>query len=223
MAFIREKRKNKFTQVPNEMLQSFDLSFPAKGLLSTMLSYPDDWKFYESYFVKMSPKEGKDAVHTIIEELKAKGYLTMSKQKRDKSTGRWGDKDWIIHEIPVKQESHRCGFTDVGSTVNGSAVNGKPATTNTNQTNTNSTNTNNNIDDDDSPTQKSIKYFEKIARQQISDSNKELLVDYSKKLDAMFFEIMGRVTAKVADPFSGISNPTNYLFKCLYDAKEGKK
>ena len=76
-SFIRRKRKEeKFTRLPNEMLRNDNLSWKARGLLSYMLSMPDDWVFYETELVKHSKKDGLTALRTAIKELKQYGYVT---------------------------------------------------------------------------------------------------------------------------------------------------
>jgi hypothetical protein len=63
-----------FTQVRNDVARDRELSYKARGLLITMLSYPDYWRFRIDDLVKGSP-DGRHAVTTGLKELEQRGYL----------------------------------------------------------------------------------------------------------------------------------------------------
>ncbi|MDO0823093.1 hypothetical protein [Desulfosporosinus nitroreducens] len=46
MIYRTNKTKNNFTQIDNNLIDDKSLSYGAKGILSYLLSKPDDWKFY---------------------------------------------------------------------------------------------------------------------------------------------------------------------------------
>lgn len=72
----------------NYHLRDKELSLKAKGLLSVMLSLPDDWNYSASGLVSIC-KEGETAVKKAIAELKAKGYLIVTKKMANETlTGR---------------------------------------------------------------------------------------------------------------------------------------
>lgn len=75
---VKAKRKNKFTILPNEVLQNPNLSFRAKGLLSYILSLPEDWVIYVDELSNHS-SEGRDAVRTAFRELQKHGYIVSVK------------------------------------------------------------------------------------------------------------------------------------------------
>jgi len=56
------------------MLKDSYLSDKARGLLCRMLSYRDDWQFYESELIKGS-SDGRRSIHAAILELIEKGYI----------------------------------------------------------------------------------------------------------------------------------------------------
>lgn len=53
----------------NHHFKNKDLSLKAKGLLSLMLSLPEDWNYNMQGLVSLS-RNGIDAVRLVIEELK---------------------------------------------------------------------------------------------------------------------------------------------------------
>ena len=65
--FKIEKNKN-YTIMSNHHLRDKELSYKAKGLLSFMLSLPEDWNYSINGLVKVS-KEGKKAIRAMLEEL----------------------------------------------------------------------------------------------------------------------------------------------------------
>ena len=75
--FKVEKRKN-YTIMSNHHLQNKNLSLKAKGLLSYMLSLPEDWD-YSLAGLEANCKESKTALTTALNELKANGYVKIEK------------------------------------------------------------------------------------------------------------------------------------------------
>lgn len=74
--YIKRKRKeDNFTRLPNEMLRDDRISWKARGLLSYMLSMPDDWVFYDEELIKHSKKDGTTSLKSAIKELKEFGYF----------------------------------------------------------------------------------------------------------------------------------------------------
>jgi hypothetical protein len=84
------------------------MSLKAKGLLSLMLSLPDDWNYSISGLVKLS-KDGKDSVMSALSELEKFGYLSRSKVINEK--GQFSGMEYNIFEepqqdIPVAEKQH---------------------------------------------------------------------------------------------------------------------
>ena len=73
------------------------MSLKAKGLLSLMLSLPDDWNYSVSGLVTLS-KDGKDSVMSALAELEKFGYLTRERQVDSK--GRFAGIEYNIYEEP---------------------------------------------------------------------------------------------------------------------------
>lgn len=100
MAVVREEHTCNYTTMSNHYLRDKQLSLKAKGLLSVMLSLPDDWN-YSIRGLSTICKDGVDAIRGAVQELEAGGYLVRS-HKRGKS-GRIEDIEYMIYEEPVRQ------------------------------------------------------------------------------------------------------------------------
>ena len=94
---FREDNKVNYTKVSNELLKDKELSLPAKGLLITMLSLPDDWS-YSTLGLTSIVKESKNTIHRLLKELESKNYL-IRKSVRD-GKGRFVKYDYVIYELP---------------------------------------------------------------------------------------------------------------------------
>lgn len=78
MSVFRVHKTKDFTVLSNHHLRDKGLSLQAKGLLSVMLSLPDDWKYSIRGLVAIS-KEGEKAIKSTLDELKEHGYLVVTK------------------------------------------------------------------------------------------------------------------------------------------------
>lgn len=97
MSIMRVHKTKNFTVMSNYHFKEKSMSLKAKGLLSLMLSLPDDWNYSISGLVKLS-KDGKDSVMSALAELEKFGYL-----KRDRLTdskGRFAGVEYHIYEEP---------------------------------------------------------------------------------------------------------------------------
>lgn len=103
MAVFRVHKSRDFTVMSNHHLRDNTLTLKAKGLLSVILSLPDDWKYSIAGLAAIC-KEGTSAVKSALQELTDAGYVTVTKLYPDKtSTGRI-EYVYDIHEKPqVKQ------------------------------------------------------------------------------------------------------------------------
>ena len=81
----------------NYHLRDPNLSNKARGLLSTMLSLPDNWDYTTRGLAKIC-KDGVDGITAQLKELEQYGYLVRHRI-RD-STGRITDMEYIIYERP---------------------------------------------------------------------------------------------------------------------------
>lgn len=83
MAVLRKAHKSNFTVIDNQVFKS-NLSLKARGLLSTMLSLPDNWNFSAKGLSAILPSDGESAIRSAIKELETSGYLTRERIRDDK-------------------------------------------------------------------------------------------------------------------------------------------
>ena len=86
----------------NHHLRNMEISLKAKGLLSVMLSLPDNWD-YTIKGLSIINKEGLDSIRSTIHELEVAGYVER-KRTRD-PRGRFHTSEYIIREKPVSPVS----------------------------------------------------------------------------------------------------------------------
>ena len=99
MAVFRVEKTRDFTVMSNHHLRNPRLSLKAKGLLSLMLSLPEDWD-YTTKGLAYICKDGIDAISTTLRELEEQGYLTRERVRM--ANGRLGTVEYTIHEQPQK-------------------------------------------------------------------------------------------------------------------------
>jgi len=103
MAVFRVEKTQNYTVMSNHHLRNKALSLKSKGLLSQILSLPENWD-YTLVGLSHINREKLDAIREAVRELEKAGYITRSRL-RDES-GQLRGADYIIHELPqtVKQE-----------------------------------------------------------------------------------------------------------------------
>lgn len=97
MAVCRVEKNKNYTTMSNYHLRDPCLSNKARGLLSTMLSLPDNWDYTTRGLAKIC-KDGVDGITAQLKELEQYGYL-IRHRIRD-SNGRIVDMEYIIYERP---------------------------------------------------------------------------------------------------------------------------
>ena len=97
MAVFRVERNKGYTVMSNHHLRNKELSLKAKGLLSQMLSLPEDWD-YTLKGLSLINREKIDAIREAIKELERAGYIVRSRERDEK--GRLRGTDYIIYEQP---------------------------------------------------------------------------------------------------------------------------
>jgi len=73
------------------------LSMKAKGLLSMMLSFSDDWQYSLNGLAAIS-KEGLTAIRAMVQELEDSGYLVRRRLRNEQ--GRLANIEYDIYEYP---------------------------------------------------------------------------------------------------------------------------
>ena len=124
MAVFRVERNRGYTVMSNHHLRNKELSLKAKGLLSQMLSLPEDW---DNTLAGLSliNKESIDAIRTAIWELEKAGYITR-RQGRDER-GKMTAIEYTIYEQPQPPE--------LDSPILENPISAKPTTENPTQLN----------------------------------------------------------------------------------------
>lgn len=100
MAIFRVEKERNYTVMSNVHLKDKGISLKAKGLLSVILSLPEDWN-YTTRGLAAICKEGVDSIGAALRELESAGYLTRHRL-RDRS-GRISDTEYVVYESPHKE------------------------------------------------------------------------------------------------------------------------
>jgi hypothetical protein len=112
---VEKDKENPYVMVNKEYLDNKKLSFKAKGLLTYLLSKPDDWSVYVEQ-LKQTSKDNRSSVDSAIKELIKYKYVKRIARKKDK--GQFKGYDYTVYENPLRKNR------------NGSAVTEKPYTEN---------------------------------------------------------------------------------------------
>ena len=83
MAVFRVEKTRDYTVMANHHLRNTELSLKAKGLLSLMLSLPEDWD-YTTKGLSFICKDGIDSINKTIKELEENGYLIRRRLRNEK-------------------------------------------------------------------------------------------------------------------------------------------
>ena len=97
MAVFRVERNKGYTVMSNHHLRNKELSLKAMGLLSQMLSLPEDWDYTLAGLSHIN-REKIDAIREAIQELERAGYIVRSRERDEK--GRLRGADYVIFEQP---------------------------------------------------------------------------------------------------------------------------
>lgn len=99
---IRVERTKNFTVMSNHHFKNKKLSLKAKGLLSLMLSLPDDWNYSMKGLATLS-KDGIDSVRTAMKELENQGYVEKDRSRNE--TGCYQGTVYTVREVPRGEEN----------------------------------------------------------------------------------------------------------------------
>lgn len=196
MAVIRIEKTKDYTVMSNYHLKEKNMSLKAKGLMSVMLSLPDDWDYSIEGLSKILV-EGRDAIATALQELEQFGYLVRT-QTQDK-TGRFAGYDYTLYENPSTEKP----YTENPSTE-------KPTQLNTNIQSTKKQNTN-------------IKEIDKEIFDYWNSKDiirhKEITAPVAKVIDKAFNEF-GDLIKTAIDRYSQVIHDTDYYFDTRWTLAE---
>lgn len=123
MAVFRVKKTRDYTVMANHHLRNKALSLKAKGLLSLMLSLPDDWDYTLKGLARIC-RDGVDSIAAAVNELEEAGYIVRKRVRDDK--GRVRDMEYIILEHPKEDIPPKLDFPVQENPVQDNPVQEKP-------------------------------------------------------------------------------------------------
>jgi hypothetical protein len=133
MAVFRVAKVGDFTTMSNHHLRNKKLSLKAVGLMSKILSLPNEWDYSLKGLAKLNT-DGIDGVRSAVKELEDAGYI-IRRQLRDKD-GRMSHSEYLVFEVPELAKP----ILESPSSENPTAVNpstGEPLSVNPTQSITN--------------------------------------------------------------------------------------
>ena len=122
MAVFRIEKTRDYTVMSNHHLRNTDLSLKAKGLLSLMLSLPEEWDYTTKGLARIC-KDGVDSICAGVRELEDHGYVVRERVRN--ANGQLGAIEYTILEQPRPPEPKRENPVQANPVL-GSPVLGKP-------------------------------------------------------------------------------------------------
>lgn len=113
MAYFRVNKNQDYTVMSNHHLRDKNLSLKAVGLLSKMLSLPDDWDYSVKGLVAIC-KDKESAVKSALTELKNQGYVVVTKLMPGVTDSGRIEYIYDIYESPQKQGAKKQGVEKQG-------------------------------------------------------------------------------------------------------------
>ena len=101
MPVFRIEKTRDYTVMANHHLKNRELTLKAKGLMSVLLSLPDDWDYTLAGLARIS-REGVDAIREAVKELERAGYVIRNRVRNEK--GQLTDTEYVIYELPRAPE-----------------------------------------------------------------------------------------------------------------------
>ena len=109
MAVFRINKTRDYTVMSNYHLKDTGLTLKSKGLLSMMLSLPEEWN-YTTRGLAAICKEGVDCIGTALKELERAGYIQRNRSRNDK--GKIVDTEYVIFEKPQAKPDTEQPYTE---------------------------------------------------------------------------------------------------------------
>lgn len=116
MSVIRVEKNKNYTTMSNYHLKERKMSLKAKGLMSMMLSLPEDWDYSIAGLVAIC-KENETAIKTTLDELKEFGYLQVIKKMPNQTESGRFEYEYVLYE--AKQEQEKQGIENLGVEILG--------------------------------------------------------------------------------------------------------
>lgn len=129
---FRVNKTKDYTIMSNHHFKNKNLTLKAKGLLSLMLSLPDDWNYSIKGLVTLN-KDGRDSIIAALKELEKEKYVIRRRLRNKK--GQVTTTEYIISETPITD------FPTQGNPMQANPIQGEPIQENPTLSNTNQSNT----------------------------------------------------------------------------------
>lgn len=113
---FRVQKNANYTTMSNYHLKDRRLSYKAKGLLSVILSLPEEWDYSLKGLAHISD-DGVDGVRGGIRELEKFGYISRGVQTRD-GRGRMSSNEYFVYENPEQNPNFKPNNENVENTEN---------------------------------------------------------------------------------------------------------
>lgn len=120
MAVFRVNKTTNYTVMSNHHLRNKNLSLKAIGMLSLILSLPEDWDYSVSGLCAIT-KDGKTAIQNVLKELEENGYLTRTRVNQE--NGRFDYIYDIYEQSSIAKPCHASPRTENPCTVNPPQIN----------------------------------------------------------------------------------------------------
>ena len=105
MSIIRVNKTKDFTVMSNRHLRDQRISLKAKGLMSQMLALPEDWDYSIAGLAAIN-KESDAAIKSALKELKAAGYLVITKKTPDQTESGRFEYIYDLYEEPQETQEN---------------------------------------------------------------------------------------------------------------------
>lgn len=141
MAVFRVDKTRDYTVMSNYHLRDKRLSLKSKGLLSQMLSLPENWDYTLTGLSAIN-RESKDAIRSAVNELERAGYI--ERRQTTDASGKFSGNEYVIHESPLEPECPNAPSLEKPSSENpttGNPLTGNPSPEKPTQLNTKKQNT----------------------------------------------------------------------------------
>ena len=113
MPTYRVAKDNNYTRISNHYLRDESLSLDAKGLLTLMLSLPEDWVYSITGLTNFT-SDGRVCVANTICELEEHGYIRRRQNRGE--NGAFAKNEYWIYEVPQTEEAPNAENTEAGNT-----------------------------------------------------------------------------------------------------------
>ena len=104
MAVFRVEKTRDYTVMANHHLRNTELSLKAKGLLSLMLSLPEEWDYTTKGLARIC-RDGVDSICAGVRELEDHGYVVRERIRN--SNGQLGAIEYTILEQPQEPKREK--------------------------------------------------------------------------------------------------------------------